>query len=100
VIWPDWAITTRIDAPEYWTQVLRAITCHRTQLPGYGELMRLPDSEHRALWGTQTLYRAMSLVTGGRGVEHDLFAGIEPPEYHAHTGGPSELRRVLAHARR
>lgn len=100
VSWPDWAITTRIDASQYWAQVLRAIACHRTQLPGYEALMRLPDSEQRALWGTQTLYRAMSLVTGGRGVERDLFAGIEQPAQHAPTGGSSELHRVLARTRR
>ena len=30
--WPDWAITTRIDAWDYWRTVWQAVCCHRTQL--------------------------------------------------------------------
>jgi LmbE family N-acetylglucosaminyl deacetylase len=74
--WPAWAITTRIDTAEYWPQVWEAVTCHRSQLPGYQALKNLPPEHHRNLWGQQTFYRAFSLVNGGRAVESDLFAGL------------------------
>ncbi len=74
--WPEWAITTRIDTAAYWPQVWQAVACHQTQLPGYQALKDLPGEYHHALWGTQSYYRALSLVNGGREVEDDLFAGI------------------------
>lgn len=76
VAWPDWAITTWIDTAAYWQQVWQAVAHHQTQFPGYQALEALPDEHHRKLWGTQTYYRAMSLVNGGRAVEDDLFAGL------------------------
>jgi len=33
-------------------------------------------SQYEALWGTQSFYRAMSTVNGGRAKETDLFEGI------------------------
>ena len=82
--WPEWAVTTRIDISAYWQQVWQAIACHRTQLPEYPRLKALPDVYHARLWTSQTFYRAMSLVNGGRGMEDDLFAGLreraESPE--------------------
>jgi LmbE family N-acetylglucosaminyl deacetylase len=77
--WPDWAISTRIDTSAHWQQVWHAITCHRSQLPGYQALQALPNEAHENLWGTQTYYRALSLVNGGREVERDLFAGLREP---------------------
>jgi LmbE family N-acetylglucosaminyl deacetylase len=74
--WPEWSLTTRIDTLAYWSQVWEAVTCHRTQLPGYQALRELPDEYHQQLWGTQTYYRAFSLVNGGRTFEDDLFAGV------------------------
>jgi LmbE family N-acetylglucosaminyl deacetylase len=74
--WPDWAITTRIDATAHWRRVWAAIGCHQTQLPDVADLARLPAETHRALWGTQEFYRAFSLVNGGHAVEADLFAGL------------------------
>lgn len=74
--WPDWAITTGLDTTDHWRQVWAAILCHQTQLPGIDALTRLPEAKHRALWGTQTFYRALSFVNGGRAVEDDLFAGL------------------------
>lgn len=74
--WPEWAITTRIDTSAHWEQVWRAIGCHRSQLPGYQRLQALPGEARAALLATQTYYRAMSLVNGGRAVEDDLFAGL------------------------
>jgi LmbE family N-acetylglucosaminyl deacetylase len=74
--WEPWAITTRIDTADYWRQVWQAIACHRSQLPGYAALARLPEQQHRRLWGVQEFYRAFSLVNAGRDVEVDLFAGL------------------------
>jgi LmbE family N-acetylglucosaminyl deacetylase len=74
--WPDWAITTRVSATTHWRRVWQAIACHRSQLPGYDALTRLPDDIHKYLWGVQEFYRAFSLVNVGRAVEDDLFAGL------------------------
>ena len=74
--WPEWAITTRIDISAHWQRIWRAIECHRSQLPEYQRLKALPNEYHASLWATQTYYRAMSLVNGGREVEDDLFAGL------------------------
>jgi LmbE family N-acetylglucosaminyl deacetylase len=74
--WPDWAVTTRIDAEEHWRTVWQAVQCHQTQMDAYGPLRGLTEEQHRRLWGTQEYYRAMSLVNGGRETETDLFAGL------------------------
>ena len=74
--WPSWVITTTIDTTQYWEQVWRAVACHRSQLPGYQTLMRLPAEQHQLIWCTQEYYRVFSLVNGGRRVEQDLFEGL------------------------
>jgi LmbE family N-acetylglucosaminyl deacetylase len=74
--WPDWSITTRIDTAACWRQVWQAVSCHRTQLPGYQALANLPEEDHKNLWGRQMFYRTFSLVNGGRALEDDLFAGL------------------------
>lgn len=74
--WEEWAVTTRIDTAKYWEQVWQAVSCHRSQLPGYQALHDLPVNHHRNLWGSQAYYRAFSLVNGGRQREHDLFVGL------------------------
>jgi LmbE family N-acetylglucosaminyl deacetylase len=76
VPFPDWAVTTVVDTAGYCDVVWQAVQCHRTQVcdrPGPAAW-----GEHRRwiLWGEQRLYRALSLVDTGRGVETDLFAGI------------------------
>lgn len=76
VVWPDWAITTRVDATAHWQTVWEAVQCHRTQLPNYATLAALAPEQHQQLWGRQTFYRAWSCVNGGRQVEDDLFAGL------------------------
>jgi len=76
VAWEDWAITTRIDTAAYWEQVWQAVSCHCSQLPGYQVLAHLPEEHHQNLWGTQSYYRAFSLVNGGRKLETDLFEGL------------------------
>lgn len=74
--WEDWAITTRIDTAAYWPTVWQAVSCHRTQLPGYSRLAKLPEEHHKNLWGCQGYYRAYSVVNGGRRIESDLFEGL------------------------
>jgi LmbE family N-acetylglucosaminyl deacetylase len=74
--WPDWAVTSRIDSQAHWRTVWQAIQCHRSQLPGYGHLSKLPESHHQTLWGLRTYYRVYSLVNGGRRTETDLFDGL------------------------
>ncbi|HEX9923962.1 MAG TPA: hypothetical protein VGD99_14995, partial [Anaerolineae bacterium] len=46
------------------------------QLPSYEALMNLSETERQNLWGTETYYRALSLVNGGRAIEQDLFQGL------------------------
>jgi LmbE family N-acetylglucosaminyl deacetylase len=74
--WPDWAITTDVDATEHWQTVWQAVACHQTQLPNYHVLAALPAETHQVLWGRQTFYRVFSAVNGGRAVERDLFDGL------------------------
>ncbi len=74
--WPVWALTTRVDTAAYWRTVWQAVSCHRSQLPGYSKLEHLPEEQHTALWGSRSFYRAFSLVNGGRKIELDLFEGL------------------------
>lgn len=74
--WPDWAVTSVIDTADYWNTVWKAVSCYKSQLVAYGQLERLPPEHHKALWGSQEYYRALSLVNGGRAREADLFEGL------------------------
>jgi hypothetical protein len=74
--WPDWIITTWINAEAYQQLVWRAVCCHQTQLPAYSQLEQLSDEKLKVLWGIQTYYCVFSLVNGGRRVENDLFEGL------------------------
>lgn len=74
--WPEWAITTVIDARSHWPTVWSAVSCHQSQVAGYERLKDLSPEHHEAVWGSQTYYRAYSSVNGGRGRETDLFEGI------------------------
>ncbi len=74
--WPEWNITTRIDARPYWKTVWDAVHCHQTQMTIYQKLAELSASDHQILWGSQEFYRVFSTVNGGRKVEHDLFEGL------------------------
>lgn len=74
--WPDWAVTTWIDAGDVWRTVWQAVSCHRSQLPGYGQLEQLTEEQHRQLWGRDGYLRVFSRVNGGRERESDLFAGL------------------------
>ncbi|HMO57373.1 MAG TPA: PIG-L family deacetylase [Roseiflexaceae bacterium] len=74
--WEAWAVTTRIDATDYFDRVWQAVMCHQSQLPGYAPVVDLPRDMLLRFFGEGTLYRVFSLVNGGRAVEHDLFQGI------------------------
>jgi LmbE family N-acetylglucosaminyl deacetylase len=74
--WPDWALTTVIDTRQWWPIVWRAVTCHESQVGAYAVLKTLEPAGHEALWGSQSFYRAFSLVNGGRTRESDLFEGV------------------------
>jgi LmbE family N-acetylglucosaminyl deacetylase len=78
--WPDWSISARIDTADYWQICWQAISCHRSQLRVYNELLALPEEQHRKLAGNQGFARAFSLVNGGRAMELDLFDGIRTAE--------------------
>ena len=79
--WPDWALTTIIDTRRWWPVVWRAVSCHRSQVDAYAGLKTLQPAQHAALWGSQSFYRAFSLVNGGRRRESDLFEGLERPSH-------------------
>jgi LmbE family N-acetylglucosaminyl deacetylase len=74
--WDAWAISASLDATAYFDQVWQAIQCHQTQLPTMGPIETAPRDTLRAIFGSQTYYRAYSLVNSGRAVEHDLFEGL------------------------
>ena len=74
--WPEWAITTTIDARDVWHTVWRAVQCHKTQMSIYKNVTSLTEDDQKVIWGTGELYRVFSLVNGGREVESDVFEGI------------------------
>jgi hypothetical protein len=76
VPWPDWAITTVIDARRFSDTVWRAISCRESQMSVYTKPQHLPREHTDALWGMQSFYRVFSRVNGGRTRETDLFEGI------------------------
>ena len=76
VPWPDWAITTVIDARPWWRAVWRAVSCHDSQVASYEKLKMLSEAHHETLWGHQCFYRVFSAVNGGREREIDLFEGL------------------------
>lgn len=76
IAWPDWAITTKIDARDVWQTVWSAVQCHQTQMSIYKNIASLTEDDQKVIWGTGELYRVFSLVNGGRKVERDLFEGL------------------------
>jgi LmbE family N-acetylglucosaminyl deacetylase len=74
--WPEWAITTRIDTQTYRQTVWEAVLCHESQLSVYRQLEHVSQQDQQELWDTQTYYRALSVVNGGRSVEDDLFEAL------------------------
>ena len=76
VAWPDWSITTKVDARDVWQTVWRAVQCHKTQMSIYKNMANLTEDDQKVIWGTGEFYRVFSLVNGGRKTETDLFEGI------------------------
>jgi LmbE family N-acetylglucosaminyl deacetylase len=74
--WEDWAISTRIEAGEYFDKVWKAVLCHKSQLSGYGPLVDLPRDILKNFFRTGNFVRVFSLVNGGRKVEDDFFEGL------------------------
>jgi LmbE family N-acetylglucosaminyl deacetylase len=74
--WPDWSITTHVDARDSWRVVWRAVQCHKTQMSIYKNVASLTEDDQKVIWGTGEFYRVFSLVNGGRERETDLFAGL------------------------
>ena len=74
--WPDWAITTKVDARHVWQTVWRAVQCHQTQMSIYKNVGNLTEDDQKVIWGTGEFFRVFSLVNGGRTTETDLFEGI------------------------
>jgi LmbE family N-acetylglucosaminyl deacetylase len=74
--WPDWSITTKVDARDVWQTVWRAVQCHRTQMSIYKNIGNLTEDDQKTIWGAGEFYRVFSLVNGGRKTETDLFEGI------------------------
>jgi LmbE family N-acetylglucosaminyl deacetylase len=77
VAWPEWAITTRVQAAAYLSQVYQAILCHQTQLPSLPGIESISLNAMAEFLGEQTFYRAYSLVSRSCEREDDLFQGIE-----------------------
>ena len=74
--WPDWSITTKVDARDVWQHVWRAVQCHKTQMSIYKNVASLTEDDQKVIWGTGEFYRVFSLVNGGRETEQDLFEGL------------------------
>jgi LmbE family N-acetylglucosaminyl deacetylase len=76
IAWPDWSITTKVDAREFWQTVWRAVRCHETQMSIYKNVAALTEEDQKVIWGTGECFRVFSHVNGGRHVETDLFEGL------------------------
>jgi LmbE family N-acetylglucosaminyl deacetylase len=76
IAWPDWSITTKVDASDEWQHVWRAVQCHKTQMSIYKNIASLTEDDQKVIWGTGEFYRVFSLVNGGRRTEQDLFEGL------------------------
>jgi len=97
--WPDWSITTSVDTTDVWPTVWRAVSCHESQLATYKGLQDLTPEHQRTLWGTQSFYRAFSMVNGGRARETDLFEGIDDERLFTATGAGRDGRGDVPRAR-
>jgi LmbE family N-acetylglucosaminyl deacetylase len=80
VIWPDWAITTRLflDQEIDWQTARAAILCHRSQLSSLGDVEHMAEGTWREILLAQnSFYRVFCLATLPQtGQETDLFGGM------------------------
>ncbi len=75
--WPDWQVTTVVDARDFWRQGWESTLVHASQSAALAAAFGgLSDEQQAAIWGIARFYRVYSLVNGGRARETDLFAGI------------------------
>jgi LmbE family N-acetylglucosaminyl deacetylase len=74
--WPEWTLTTRVDARRQWEAAWRAIQKHESQLTMYRHLGELTPQQHAILWGDQHFCRVFSNVNSDRRRESDLFEGL------------------------
>ena len=51
VPWPEWAITTVVDARPWWPTVWKAVSCHDSQVASYQRLKTLADADHEVAVG-------------------------------------------------
>lgn len=72
----DEAITTRLDIGEYFDDKIRAVRCHRTQLPSDSPFNLLANDEMRAMRGSEWFVRLLPPGAPGNQQETDLFAGL------------------------
>lgn len=74
---PDEQVTTRLDIRPYLEIKQQALRCHRTQLAPTSPWLRLPPQEMAELWGYEWFTLAAARGVATRGLEDDLFAGLE-----------------------
>lgn len=89
---PEWAVTTRIECRDHWNTAWEAISHHRTQLPGYSQLLELPESVHLKLWGRHLYVRIFSRVPVRSQLETDLFEGLRDTRTTEPSNGASNGR--------
>ena len=77
---PEWSITTRLDATAHWQTVRRAVQCHRSQLPTLPDMDQLSDEQHQTLLGAA----------------HPL-SGVQLRQRRAQRGTRSVRRAALRH---
>jgi LmbE family N-acetylglucosaminyl deacetylase len=93
-VWPEWAVSTRLDTADYWSDVQSAVLCHQSQIGSVTRLRELDPTVLRTLWGTQQFYRAMSTVPAEYPLERDLFAGLRNPTSSAGLSEPTEAALI------
>jgi LmbE family N-acetylglucosaminyl deacetylase len=76
VAWPDWAISTRIRAPEFLPAVWKATLSHRSQIGFLGDPDQFPETLKPALMAENSFVRAFSIVPEDPTEAYDLFAGL------------------------
>ena len=94
IVWPEWAVSSRFDTADYWSDVQAAVLCHQSQIGAVTRLLELEPIDLRTLWGTQQFYRAMSIVPVEQPLECDLFAGLRNPTSSAGLSEPIEAALI------
>ena len=53
--WPEWAVTTSINAQAYLSTVRRAVRCHDSQLTAYSLFEDVGEEQQHVLWGCKRI---------------------------------------------